>query len=95
MAMTAAQYLTIQTALGRDTIQVAEEIRKVLDKGGRVSEGMWREFLARMTDHSPAIMDTAYGRAFRFLVEEKIKNDNGNAGLRRRGGGFPSNRGAV
>jgi hypothetical protein len=62
--MTVGQYLAIKMALGRETIRVAEEIRAVLHSRRNVPASLWRELIACMEEHSPAVMATPYGRVF-------------------------------
>ena len=93
--MTAAQRLSIRTALGRDVAKLAEEIQRDLDKSGTCAASKWREFLQAL--HRSAgdeVMGSRVGQALQLAILGRIQqgDQNGNANLRSPGGGFPPKR---
>lgn len=71
------QSLSIQTALGRETLRVAEQIDCALKSGLPVPAYLWKELLAALNAHSPDVMKTAFGRVFSYLIEERINGNDG------------------
>ncbi len=63
----------IQATLGREVLDMAEEIRRVQQSGGRVNARLWSELLARLKQHAPELMNTSCGRVFKVLLLDRIE----------------------
>lgn len=85
--MTAAQRLQIQTALGRDTLRIAEQIHRALEQNGTAPRHLWRALLAELSKHAD-LMETAPGQLFTYAVLGRMKiGDSSNEHLS--SSGFP------
>jgi len=82
--VTVVQQQSIRIALGGDVLSVAQQIDTLLESGLTVPGYLWTELLAALNAGSPDLMETPFGRAFTYLVQEKISNGNDDASLRRR-----------
>ena len=90
--MTAAQRLSIQTALGRDVLQLAEEIQFCLNTYRKCDAALWRRFLEALLKGAGDAMESPIGLTLQLAILGKIQGEqNDGASLPRRGGGFPSN----
>jgi hypothetical protein len=94
--MTAAQRLSIQTALGRDVLQLAEEIQFCLNTYRKCDAALWRRFLeALLKGAGGEVMGSPLGLTMQLAILGRIQNATNDANERRTkspGGGFPNSR---
>jgi hypothetical protein len=92
--VTAAQRLSIQTALGRDVLQLAEEIQFCLNTYRKCDAALWRRFLEALLKGAGDAMESPIGLTLQLAILGKIQGDS-DASLQRsagRGSGFPNSK---
>jgi hypothetical protein len=90
--ITAAQRAQIRLALGKEVMDIAEQIHFELSSYGRCNAAKWRDLIQTLWKQHPDLMETPQGAIFTYSILGRFDNgENDDAGERHRrpGGGFP------